>query len=154
MSVYTLMYKVTIRLWAAFWVVFLPKVTKSSSVLRSKENFYQRHTQETTVKGGFPHCRSFRYGRNSHINISMPERKGIDDLSLAYGETNKQHRFSRKLFQELPSAVQHRCNLIQMHADLLQQVGAHLYSSFLWVTFYTQTHPGMEFFMHRNRLFL
>lgn len=111
-----------------FQGVFLSKVTKSSSVLRSKENFYRRHTQETAVKGGFPHCRSFRYGRNSHMLMSMPERKGNRWLVFSLWR-HKQDGFSRKLFQELPPAVQHRCNLIQIHADLLQQVGAHMYPS-------------------------
>lgn len=31
--------------------------------------------------------------------------KGTDNLSLAYGDTNNQQRFSRKLLQELPSTV-------------------------------------------------
>lgn len=149
-----LMYKVTIRLWAACSELFFcQRLLNHLLSWEAKRIFIRGTPKKQLSRVVFPTAEVSGMAGIATFTWACQKRKGTNDLSVAYGDTNKQDGFSRKLFQELPSAVQHRCNFIQIHADL-QQVGAHLYPLFLWVTSYTWTHPAMEFLMHRNRLFL
>lgn len=149
------MYKVTIRLWAACSKLFFcQRLLNHLLSWEAKRIFIRGTPKKQLSRVVFPTAEVSGIAGRATLTWACQNGKGTDDLSLVYGDINKQDGFSRKLFQELPSAVQHRCNLIQIHADLLQQVGAHMYPPFLWVTSYTPIHLAIEFFMHRNRLFL
>lgn len=97
------MYKVTIRLWAACSELVFSFCQRLLNHLLSSEAeriFIRGTPKKHLSRVVFPTAEVSGMAGTATFTWACQKGKGTDDLSLAYGDTNKQDRFSRKLLQE------------------------------------------------------